>query len=118
MPRWRCRPRTPTATDPAGLAGPQAHRGRDPDPRRAADPHLPSRARGRDPAVHRAHPQGLEVEPSVITDYSGFTALAYHAGSATGSDGRRYDLETDIRAMEGSYVAEDGSRKRALFAGL
>ena len=30
--------------------------------------------------------QGLEVEPSVITDYRGFTALAYHpcwAGSAT-----------------------------------
>jgi hypothetical protein len=62
--------------------------------------------------------QGLEVEPSVITDYRGFTALAYHVGTATGSDGRRYDLETDIRAMEGSYVAEDGSRKRALFAGL
>jgi hypothetical protein len=53
-----------------------------------------------------------------VGNYSGFTALAYHAGSATGSDGRRYDLETDIRAMEGSYVAEDGSRKRALFAGL
>jgi TAT (twin-arginine translocation) pathway signal sequence len=62
--------------------------------------------------------EGLEVEPSVITDYRGFTALAYHAGAATGSDGRRYDLETDIRAMEGSYVAEDGSRRRALFAGL
>jgi hypothetical protein len=43
--------------------------------------------------------QGQEVEPSVITDYRGFTALAYHVGSATGSDGRRYDLETDIRAM-------------------
>jgi hypothetical protein len=28
--------------------------------------------------------QGLEVEPSVITDYRGFTALAYHAGTATG----------------------------------
>ena len=62
--------------------------------------------------------EGLEVEPSVITDYKGFTALAYHVGTATGSDGKRYDLETDVRAMEGSYVAEDGSRKRALFAGL
>jgi hypothetical protein len=50
--------------------------------------------------------QGLDVEPSVISDYRGFTALAYHAGTATGSDGRRYDLETDIRAMEGAYVAE------------
>ena len=43
---------------------------------------------------------GLARQPSVITDYRGFTALAYHVGSATGSDGRRYDLETDIRAME------------------
>jgi hypothetical protein len=59
---------------------------------------------------------GLEVEPSVITDYRGFTALAYHVGTATGSDGRQYDLETDLRAMEGTYVAEDGSRNRGLFA--
>jgi hypothetical protein len=59
---------------------------------------------------------GLDVEPSVITDYNGFTALAFHVGTATGSDGKQYDLETDIRAMEGTYVAEDGSRQRGLFA--
>ena len=59
---------------------------------------------------------GLDVEPSVITDYKGVTALAFHAGTATGSDGRRYNLETDMRAMEGTYVAEDGSRQRGLFA--
>jgi hypothetical protein len=53
-----------------------------------------------------------------ITDYRGVTALAYHVGTATGSDGRRYDLETDIRVMDGSYLAEDGSRKRGLFAGI
>ena len=62
--------------------------------------------------------QGHEVEPSVITDYRGVIALAYHVGTATGSDGRQYDLETDVRAMEGTYIAEDGSRRRALFAGL
>jgi TAT (twin-arginine translocation) pathway signal sequence len=62
--------------------------------------------------------QGEDVEPSVITDYRGFTAVAYHVGTATGSDGERYDLETDIRVMDGSYVAEDGSRKRGLFAGI
>ena len=50
--------------------------------------------------------QGLDVEPSVITDYKGVTALAFHAGTATGSDGRRYNLETDMRAMEGTYVAD------------
>lgn len=59
---------------------------------------------------------GLDVEPSVITGYKGFTALAFHAGTATGSDGKQYDLETDMRAMEGTYVAEDGSRQRGLFA--
>jgi hypothetical protein len=60
--------------------------------------------------------QGLDVEPAVITDYRGFTALAYLAGSATGSDGRQYNLEADMRAMEGTYVATDGSRHRGLFA--
>ena len=59
---------------------------------------------------------GLDVEPSVITDYKGVTALAFHVGTATGSDGRQYNLETDMRAMEGTYIAEDGSRKRGLFA--
>jgi hypothetical protein len=37
---------------------------------------------------------GRDVEPSVITDYRGVTALAFHVGTATGSDGRRYNLET------------------------
>jgi hypothetical protein len=58
---------------------------------------------------------GFDVEPSVITDYRGFTALAYVAGTATGSDGRQYNLEADMRAMEGTYVAADGSRQRGLF---
>jgi hypothetical protein len=48
--------------------------------------------------------------------YRGFTALAYVAGTATGSDGKQYDLEADMRAMEGAYVAEDGTRQRGLFA--
>jgi hypothetical protein len=59
---------------------------------------------------------GLDVEPSVITDYRGFTALAFHVGTATGNDGKRYDLETDLRAMEGTYIAENGTRQRGLFA--
>jgi len=53
--------------------------------------------------------QGLDVEPSVMTHYRGFTAAAFHVGTATGSDGRRYDLETDIRALKGRYVAQDGA---------
>ena len=44
------------------------------------------------------------------------TALAYLAGTATGSDGKQYLLQADMRAMQGRYVAEDGSRQRGLFA--
>ena len=49
----------------------------------------------------------------MITDFKGVTAPAFHVGTATGS--KQYNLETDLRAMEGRYVAEDGSRKRGLF---
>jgi D-alanyl-D-alanine carboxypeptidase len=42
--------------------------------------------------------------------------LAFHAGTATGSDGKRYNLETDMRAMAGTYIAADGSRQHGLFA--
>ena len=60
--------------------------------------------------------QGLNVEPSTITDFKGFTALAYHVGTATGSDGTKYNLETGIRVIEGEYIAEDGTRGEGTFA--
>jgi hypothetical protein len=56
--------------------------------------------------------QGLDVEPSTITDFRGVTALAYLAGEARGSDGETYNLEADIRAYEGRYVGADGTRRR------
>ena len=59
--------------------------------------------------------QGLNVEPSTITDFTGVTALAYHVGTATGSDGRTYDLETDVRVFQGQYVGEDGSQRQGTF---
>jgi hypothetical protein len=59
--------------------------------------------------------QGLHVEPSTITDFTGVTALAYHVGTATGSDGRSYDLETDVRVFQGQYVGEDGSQRQGTF---
>ena len=59
--------------------------------------------------------QGLDVEPSVFTDYAGFSALAFHVGTATGSDGKRYDLETDMRAYRGRYVAADGTQRRGVY---
>jgi hypothetical protein len=59
--------------------------------------------------------QGLDVEPSTITDFKGSSALAYHVGSARASDGNTYNLETDIRAFEGEYVV-DGVARRGSFA--
>lgn len=60
--------------------------------------------------------EGFDVEPSTITDFRGFTALAYLLGTATGSDGKPYNLEVDIRGFEGRYVAEDGSLNFGTFA--
>jgi hypothetical protein len=60
--------------------------------------------------------QGLNVEPSTITDFDGATALAFHAGEAIGSDGHPYNLETHMVAMEGKYVAVDGTTRHGSFA--
>ena len=60
--------------------------------------------------------QGLNVENSTITDFRGASALAYHVGKAKGSDGKTYNLETDIRVMEGRYVSVEGTRRRGTFA--
>lgn len=60
--------------------------------------------------------EGLNVEPSSITDFRGTTALAFHSGEARGSDGHTYNLETDIRVMDGEYVAVDGTTRHGSFA--
>jgi hypothetical protein len=54
---------------------------------------------------------GFDFDPDTITDFRGFSALAYHAGTATGSDGATFNLETDLRAFKGTYVAPDGTRR-------
>jgi hypothetical protein len=59
--------------------------------------------------------QGLDYEPSTITDFDGSTAVAYHVGSARASDGRTYNLETDVRAFDGEYIV-DGAVHRGSFA--
>jgi hypothetical protein len=59
---------------------------------------------------------GLDVDPSTVTDFRGFSAVAFHAGTAIGSDGATYNLETDLRAYKGSYIAADGSQRVASFA--
>ena len=58
---------------------------------------------------------GLDVEPSTITDFSGFTAFAVLAGEAKGSDGKTHAVEFDLRIMEGRYRAADGSEQNAAF---
>src|SRR3954447_23862448 len=59
---------------------------------------------------------GFDVDPSTITDFQGFSASAFHAGTAVGSDGAAYNLETDLRVYQGTYVAADGRRRVASFA--
>jgi hypothetical protein len=58
---------------------------------------------------------GLDVEPSTITDFNGFTAFAVLTGQAEGSNGTTYNVEFDLRVMEGDYVAEDRSRQHGTF---
>ena len=58
--------------------------------------------------------QGLDYEPSTITDFNGSTAVAFHVGTARANDGTTYNLETDIRAFEGEYLSE-GSIHRGSF---
>jgi hypothetical protein len=60
--------------------------------------------------------QGLDVEPSTITNFRGSTALAYLLGTALGSDGAEYNVEVDIRAIAGEYVSETGETSTATFA--
>ena len=59
--------------------------------------------------------QGFDVEPGTITDFNGSSAVAYHVGTAQGSDGNTYNLETDIRAFKGEYVV-DGVVHQGSFA--
>jgi hypothetical protein len=56
---------------------------------------------------------GFDVEPATITDFKGSVAMAFHAGTAEGSDGKTYNLESDIRAFEGEYVVNDVTHRGA-----
>jgi hypothetical protein len=58
---------------------------------------------------------GFDVDPTTIRDFRGFSAAAFHAGTATGSDGKTYDLETDMRVFKGAYVTADGTHRFGTF---
>lgn len=69
------------------------------------------------PLIHLFGPTDLDTEPNVITNFHGFSALAYPTGTnaARDSNGNFYDLSTDMRVFQGEYVAADGSHHRGTF---
>ena len=58
---------------------------------------------------------GNNVDPNVITDFNGLTALAYLGGTATDGAGHEYFMQVDVRAYQGTYVSADGTRHRGTF---
>jgi hypothetical protein len=52
---------------------------------------------------------------TTIRDFNGFSAVAFHVGTATGGDGTRYDLETDLRTFRGTYIDRTGRRRFGTF---
>jgi hypothetical protein len=59
--------------------------------------------------------QGVDVELNGITNFQGFSALGYLAGTATDSNGNNYDVGSDMRVFQGEYVSADGSHHRGTF---
>ncbi len=60
--------------------------------------------------------QGTDVDPNTITNYRGFSAVAFMAGEVTGSDGVTYDQFHDIRVFRGFYRGEDRALNYGTFA--
>ncbi len=58
---------------------------------------------------------GLHVDPSVITHFRGFSALAYVGGTAVDRRGTSYRLEGDMRVYQGDFLAADGSHHHGTF---
>jgi hypothetical protein len=69
------------------------------------------------PLIHVFGPSDLDTEPNVITDFKGFSALAYPTGTnaARDNNGNFYDMSNDMRVFQGEYVAADGSHHRGTF---
>lgn len=58
---------------------------------------------------------GLDVDPSMITDFKGVVAYAVLAGGARDTDGNEFDCEFDVRVMHGEYVGVDGEHHHGTF---
>lgn len=61
--------------------------------------------------------QGFDIEPNVITNFSGFVAQGYPTdlNAAQDNNGNLYDVMTDMRVFQGEYVAADGTHHRGTF---
>lgn len=59
---------------------------------------------------------GEDVEPNTITNFQGFSALAYIGGTATDADGNTYAMFNDMRVFQGTYISADGSVLHGTFA--
>jgi hypothetical protein len=60
-------------------------------------------------------------EPSTITDFDGFVAIARIQGTGTGTDPESPEdvdllFDADMRFMTGQYIGVDGNRHRGTFA--
>lgn len=58
---------------------------------------------------------GIDIEPSSITNFKGFTGVAMLAGTATDANGNKFDLLSDLRVYQGEYVSADGRHHRGTF---
>jgi hypothetical protein len=47
---------------------------------------------------------GLNAEPHGIVNFKGTVAIGYTSGTATDSNGHTYNIGTDIRVYQGTYV--------------
>lgn len=58
---------------------------------------------------------GIDIEPSTITNFRGFTGVAMLAGTATDANGNKFDLLSDLRVYQGEYASADGRHHRGTF---
>src|SRR5215470_2270085 len=51
---------------------------------------------------------GLNADPQGITNFNGVVAMGYTSGTATDSAGHVYNIGTDIRVYQGTFVGAHG----------
>jgi hypothetical protein len=60
---------------------------------------------------------GLDIEPTSITNFDGFTAMAYLNGTAMDAEGNTSAIGlSDMRVFQGTYRTADGSLAHGTFA--